>query len=91
MSQEDIVTLENPVKRGEQVIEKITLMKPNAGTLRGVSLADVARSEVDALIKVLPRMTSPSLTESDVVMMDLPDLMALATKVIGFLSPNLAD
>ncbi|MFT3388480.1 phage tail assembly protein, partial [Klebsiella pneumoniae] len=24
-------------------------------------------------------------------MMDLPDLMALATKVIGFLSPNLAD
>lgn len=59
-------------------------MKPNAGTLRGVSLADVARSEVDALIKVLPRMTSPSLTESDVVMMDLPDLMALATKVIGF-------
>jgi hypothetical protein len=90
MSKENIVTLENPIKRGEQVIEKITLMKPNAGTLRGVS-GDVARSEVDALIKVLPRMTSPSLTESDVVMMDLPDLMALATKVIGFLSPNLAD
>ncbi|MCP5699566.1 phage tail assembly protein, partial [Klebsiella pneumoniae] len=64
MSKENIVTLENPIKRGEQVIEKITLMKPNAGTLRGVSLADVARSEVDALIKVLPRMTSPSLTES---------------------------
>ena len=58
MSKENIVTLENPIKRGEQVIEKITLMKPNAGTLRGVSLADVARSEVDALIKVLPRMTS---------------------------------
>lgn len=91
MSKENIVTLENAIKRGEQVIETITLMKPNAGTLRGVSLADVARSEVDALIKVLPRMTSPSLTESDVVMMDLPDLMALATKVIGFLSPNLAD
>ena len=51
-----------------------------------MSAADVARSEVDALIKVLPRMTSPSLTESDVVMMDLPDLMALATKVIGFVA-----
>ena len=38
MSKENIVTLENPIKRGEQVIEKITLMKPNAGTLRGVSL-----------------------------------------------------
>lgn len=37
MSKENIVTTENPIKRGEQVIEKITLMKPNAGTLRGVS------------------------------------------------------
>lgn len=36
-------------------------MKPNAGTLRGVSLAAVANSEVDALIKVLPRMTAPAL------------------------------
>ena len=85
------VTLDSPVLRGEQKIEKVTVAKPNAGTLRGVSLASLAQSDVDALIKVLPRMTSPSLTESDVVMMDLPDLMALATKVIGFLSPNLAD
>ncbi|KUT17483.1 hypothetical protein [Escherichia coli] len=35
----------------------------SAGTLRGVSLAAVANSEVDALIKVLPRMTAPMLTE----------------------------
>ncbi len=91
MSKENIVTPGKPDQTRRAGHRKITLMKPNAGTLRGVSLADVARSEVDALIKVLPRMTSPSLTESDVVMMDLPDLMALATKVIGFLSPNLAD
>ena len=56
MNKENVITLDNPVKRGEQVIEQVTLMKPNAGTLRGVSLAAVANSEVDALIKVLPRM-----------------------------------
>lgn len=45
-------------------------------------------SEVDALIKVLPRMTAPMLTEQEVAALELPDLVALAGKVVGFLSPN---
>ncbi|CNK16980.1 putative phage tail protein [Yersinia frederiksenii] len=85
---DNMVTLENPIKRGDTLIETITLIKPNAGTLRGVSLQDVATSEVNALIKVLPRMTYPTLTESEVVNLALPDMVALASKVIGFLSPN---
>lgn len=84
MNKENVITLDNPVKRGEQVIEQVTLMKPNAGTLRGVSLAAVANSEVDALIKVLPRMTAPMLTEQEVAALELPDLVALAGKVVGF-------
>ena len=90
MTKENVVTLENPIKRGEQVVSAITLIKPNAGTLRGVSLAAVAHSEVDALIKVLPRMTAPMLTEQEVAALELPDLVALAGKVVGFLSPNSA-
>lgn len=30
MNKENVITLDNPVKRGEQVIEQVTLMKPNA-------------------------------------------------------------
>ena len=90
MTKENVVTLENPIKRGEQVVSAITLIKPNAGTLRGVRLAAVANSEVDALIKVLPRMTAPMLTEQEVAALELPDLVALAGKVVGFLSPNSA-
>jgi len=86
----NVVTLDTPVKRGDTVIESVTLIKPNAGTLRGVSLASVAGSDVDALIKVLPRMTYPSLTESEVTALELPDLVALAGQVVGFLSPNVA-
>lgn len=86
----NMVTLDTPVKRGGQTIDTITLIKPNAGTLRGVSLAALAQSEVDALIKVLPRMTYPALTESEVTAMELPDLLQLAGKVIGFLSPTSA-
>lgn len=87
---ENVVTLENPIKRGDTLIETITLIKPNTGTLRGVSLQDVATSEVNALIKVLPRMTYPSLTEHEVVNLELPDMIALVGQVIGFLSPNSA-
>lgn len=91
MSKENVVILEKPVKRGEQVIEEITVIKPTAGTLRGVSLAAVANSEVDALIRVLPRMTAPSLTEQEVAALELPDLIALAGQVVGFLSPSSAQ
>lgn len=89
-NQENIVTLDTPVKRGEQVIATVTLIKPNTGTLRGVSLADVANSDVNALIKVLPRMTYPSLTESEIAALELPDILAMAGKVVGFLAPNSA-
>lgn len=86
----NIVTLIKPLTRGEQVITDITLSKPNVGTLRGVSLASVANSDVDALIKVLPRMTMPSLTEQEVAALELPDMLSFAAKVVGFLSPNSA-
>ncbi|CAI1177624.1 Phage tail protein E [Serratia proteamaculans] len=86
----NVVKLDTPVKRGETVIDTVTLTKPNAGTLRGVGLASLASSDVDALIKVLPRMTYPALTESEVTALELPDLVALAGKVIGFLAPSSA-
>ncbi len=86
---ENIVVLGKPLMRGEQEIAKITMLKPTAGTLRGVSLASVANSDVDALIKVLPRMTMPSLTEQEAAALELPDMMSFAAKVVGFLSPNL--
>ena len=82
-----IVMLDSPVLRGEQKIENVTVVKPNAGTLRGVSLASLAQSDVDALIKVLPRMTSPALTEHEIARLDASDLLSFAGKVVGFLSP----
>ncbi|MGM8464627.1 phage tail assembly protein [Enterobacter cloacae] len=86
----NIVILDNPVMRGEQKIERVTLTKPNAGTLRGVSLAALANSDVDALIKVLPRMTYPALTEPEVMRLEASDLILFAGKVVGFLSPSSA-
>lgn len=86
----NVVTRDNPVMRGEQKIEKVTVFKPNAGTLRGVSLASLANSDVDALIKVLPRMTYPALTEHEVMRLEASDLILFAGQVVGFLSPSSA-
>ncbi|EMW6688371.1 hypothetical protein L400_01018 [Enterobacter hormaechei] len=85
-----VVTLEKSIKRGDTDIHEVTILKPTAGTLRGVGLAAVANSDVDALIKVLPRMTMPSLTEQEVAALELPDLLSFAGEVVGFLSPSSA-
>lgn len=66
----------------------MTLRKPNAGELRGTSLSSLVSLDVDALRKVLPRISSPTLTEFDVSMMDPADLVALGGIFAGFLMPK---
>ncbi|MBP2194741.1 phage tail assembly protein [Pantoea cypripedii] len=83
---ENTVELEYPIQRGETTISKVELIKPNAGALRGVRLSDLAGSDVDSLMTVLPRITVPSLTKADCNNLDPADLITLAGKVIGFLS-----
>lgn len=43
------ITLDTPIKRGDQVISVLTLRKPGSGELRGVSLMDLMRMDVSAL------------------------------------------
>ncbi|MDO3616496.1 phage tail assembly protein [Ralstonia pseudosolanacearum] len=79
------VTLDTPITRGEQTISVITVRKPGAGELRGVSLMDLMRMDVTALHTVLPRITTPTLTTADVSKLDPADLTQLAVEVTGFL------
>lgn len=88
METNDAITLDEPLKRGEQTITSVTVRKPASGELRGVALSDLLNLEVNALIKVLPRVTSPSLTEQEVARLDPADLVQLGSKVAGFLLPK---
>ncbi|MGP1208386.1 phage tail assembly protein [Serratia sp. CY47279] len=89
-AKENIVTLDTPIQRGETTIADVQVIKPNAGALRGVGLAAIANADVDALLFVLPRVTVPNLTKEECARLELPDLVAFAGKVVGFLSPNSA-
>lgn len=82
------LTLDTPLERGNQTIDKITLRKPRSGELRGVSLSDLVSLDVAALSKVLPRISSPTLTEADVANIDPADLVQLGGIFAGFLMPK---
>ncbi|KVP62178.1 phage tail assembly protein [Burkholderia ubonensis] len=86
--QSAVISLDTPIKRGEQEIASVTLTKPLAGALRGVALTDLLQLDVIALSKVLPRISSPTLTDQDVLRMDPADLLQLGTEVASFLVPN---
>ncbi|MDE1528191.1 phage tail assembly protein [Pseudomonas carnis] len=85
LADNNTVTLDTPIRRGTNSIDSITLRKPNSGELRGVSLMELLQMDVGSLIKVLPRISSPSLTAVEVAGMDPADLLALSSKISGFL------
>lgn len=80
-----VVELDTPIRRGAKDIQSITLRRPNAGSLRGLSLVDVAQMNVTALQKLLPRISDPVLTEQDITLMDPADLVACGVEVASFL------
>ena len=90
-AKENVVTLDTPIQRGETTITEVKVIKPTAGSLRGVGLAAVANADVDALLVILPRVTYPSLTKEECARLELTDLVALAGEVVGFLSPKSAE
>ena len=82
---EVVIELDTPIKRGETTHDKLTLRKPMSGELRGVTLVDLVQMDVLALRKVLPRISTPSLTDAEIGTMDPADLLACGVAVSGFL------
>ncbi|MFM0699536.1 phage tail assembly protein [Paraburkholderia sediminicola] len=81
-------TLDFPIVRGKQTITAVTLRRPESGELRGTSLSDLVNLDVSALQKVLPRISTPTLTEMDVAKIDPADLVQLGGIFMGFLMPK---
>lgn len=80
------VELETPIKRGDAApITRLTLRRPDSGSLRGLSLLDLAQLDVTALQRLLPRITTPVITAADVRQLDPADLFSIGAEVAGFL------
>lgn len=87
---EKTVTLETGIKRGEYLIKTVVLRKPLVGSLRGLSLQDILKWEVNSMSKLLTRISEPTLTESEINSMDIPDFTELNVAVTDFLAPAAA-
>ncbi|TDS68406.1 tail assembly chaperone E/41/14-like protein [Pantoea sp. PNA 14-12] len=87
---EKTVTLDAPIKRGKTEIKEIVLRKPQSGALRGVRLQALMEMDVNAVMAVLPRVSTPALTVQEVNEMDPADLLALSVEVVTFLLPKSA-
>ena len=78
------VTLSAPIVRGDTSIETLSLRKPRAGDLRGLSLNEVLQSDVSSLIRLVPRISDPSLTELEVENLEADDLAEVGGTIFGF-------
>lgn len=87
---EKTVTLDTPIKRGKTEIKEVVLRKPQSGALRGVRLQALMEMDVNAVMAVLPRVSTPALTAQEINEMDPADLVALSVEVVTFLLPKSA-
>ena len=90
---EKTVQLDTPIKRGKTEIAEIVLRKPQSGALRGTRLQAIMDMDVGAMMTVIPRISTPTLTPQEMAELDPADLTAMAVEVVTFLLPKsvLAD
>ncbi|AYH25837.1 MULTISPECIES: phage tail assembly protein [Pectobacterium] len=88
--QNNVVILQNPITRKGSDVKEVTITGAlkQAGSLRGLKVYDVMTSDVDSLLTLLPRVTSPALTKEELMAMDTWDFCQLSNAVATFLQPS---
>jgi len=84
------ITLDTPIVRGETTIDTIEIRKPTSGQLRGLSMVTLSQLEYAALETLLPRITNPPLSTTEIAALDPADFMQLGGEVMDFLLPKAA-
>lgn len=80
------ITLNVPIEFGDQKIKMIALRRPSSGDLRGCKLLDLLQMDVDAVIKVLPRVANEIASEQVALKLDPSDLAKVAKELVSFFS-----
>ncbi|MGR3484445.1 MAG: phage tail assembly protein [Paracoccaceae bacterium] len=78
------VELSAPITVDGEEVGTIKLREPKAGELRGLSLLLLLQLDVDAMRKLLPRITMPIVDDHVLAEMPIGDFSALAMGAQGF-------
>lgn len=82
------ITFNQAIEMGDNKIHEVQVCKANVGHLRGISLSKLFALETDELIKLLPRITQPSLPAHLLQSMDISDFTLLVAETVNFLAPT---
>ncbi|HCD3924978.1 TPA: phage tail assembly protein [Klebsiella aerogenes] len=82
---EKTVVLDTPIQRGKSEIKEVVLRKPQSGALRGTRLQAIMDMDVSAMMTIIPRISSPTLTPQEMAELDPADLTAMSVEVVTFL------
>ncbi|MBC6416881.1 MAG: phage tail assembly protein [Rhodospirillales bacterium] len=82
------VTLDSAVRVDGEDVREIALRCPKAGELRGLMLGQLVNLETGAMLRLLPRITRPPLSEAQLAAMTPADFMALAGEAVLFFVPE---
>lgn len=82
------VTLDEPITRGDTKIAFIEIRKPKSGALRGINLADLLQMNTDAIMKITPRVSEPTITIQEAEALEPADLLKIGAAIASFLLPK---
>lgn len=82
------VPLVEPITRGETKISEFSLRKPVAGELRGLQIATLQMGDINAVIKLVPRISNPLITEQEVATLGSEDIAEVSEVISGFFSTS---
>lgn len=80
----ETITLETPIRRGDQVISQIALRKPKARELRGLQVQSLVQGDVNSVMALVPRISMPTLVAQEVEDLSIEDLGVISGVVLGF-------
>lgn len=78
------VKLSRPVKIDGKQVTQITLREPGTGEMRGLKLTELFQGSVNQLLLLIPRISTPHLTQDQIAAMPVRDAAALFGGVMGF-------
>ena len=78
------ITLLEPIERESGPVKELTLRKPRAGEMRGLSIKDLMNAETSAVITLTPRICDPFITDHEASMLSAEDFAEVAGTIVGF-------
>ncbi len=84
-SETQTIDLDQPLKMGGLEVSKIEIRKPNTQALKGLKIADLLQGDVTSICTILPRISSPTLSQYDVNQLEPSDIAQVAGVIMLFL------